>query len=69
MQMYCTLSAQCKVYSPYRVLRLEAEEETGGEVLNVVHTLHVPSGQQARVRQVTYMLSVSFSINNYFRVF
>ena len=41
------------LYSPYGVLGLEAEEEAGGEVLNVVHTLHVPSGQQTRVHQVT----------------
>ena len=41
------------LYSPYGVLRLEAEEEARGEVLDVVHTLHVPSGQQARVHQVT----------------
>ena len=53
MQMYCILSAQCKANSPYGVLRLEAEEETGGEVLDVVHTLDVPSRQRARVHQVT----------------
>ena len=53
MQMYCILSAQCSAYSPYRVLRLEAEEEAGGEVLDVVHALDVPSRQRARVHQVT----------------
>ena len=53
MQMSCILSAQCKANSPYRVLRLEAEEEAGGEVLDVVHALDVPSRQRARVHQVT----------------
>ena len=38
---------------PYGVLGLEAEEEAGGEVLDVVHAVHVTRGPRGLGQQIT----------------